>query len=247
MPPFARTLVAVLLAPLLVLILSAFTSRSAVNSAILTPTPHPSTLIFDAQPGPDVPTLHAMSAGLTDDAAIVAAAVAYFDANADRLRILWREDHPDRLKAIYAMVLVHLSTPYGVVPTFPSSLSAYLAEPYAHCGTYTWAQLAIARGLGLTMRTVEFVGEHAWLEVQIDGVWELFDATTNIWIDQGIEVLLHGEARHYRAFYTPLLDSTRPDARLHVAEGYDMQRLRMRMPTIGIGYFPPGEMRVGIQ
>jgi hypothetical protein len=50
--------------------------------------------------------------------------------------------------------------------------------------------------------------------------------------------------RTYRQFYTPLLDINRPDARYHIAEGYDMQRLRQRMPTIGIVYMPPGELKV---
>jgi hypothetical protein len=56
--------------------------------------------------------------------------------------------------------------------------------------------------------------------------------------------LLADEPREYRGFYTPLLDIARLEARLHLTAGYDMQRLRARMPGVGVFYDPPGELRV---
>jgi len=201
------------------------------------------TLIFERVPGPDVPTLHEFARTATSDAVILARAVEYYQLNRDQLQSLWRENHPTRLAAIYAMYLVHISHPYGEA-TFPASLVEYLESPRAHCGTYTHAQAQIGRALGLPVRVIEFVGEHAWVEVQIDDQWEIFDATTNVWLSRGVTDLLAGGAREYRTFYTPMLDIDRPDARLHLAEGYDMLRLRRRMPMIGIDYNPPGELKI---
>jgi hypothetical protein len=208
-----------------------------------TGTPAPSTLIFSNEPGPDTLTLQEIAPGATTDEGIVQAVVDYYEENGERLSILWREENPTRLAGLFSMYVVHISTIYGET-TFPTTMVEYLGQSRAHCGTYTWAQLQIADALGLTWRTVEFVAEHAWVEVLIDGQWEVFDATTNTWLSRGVDELMQAMPRTYRQFYTPLLDINRPDARYHIAEGYDMQRLRQRMPTIGIVYMPPGELKV---
>ncbi len=201
------------------------------------------TLVFDAQPGPDVPMLDEFALNAADDAEIVANVVAYYQANAERLALLWREDNPTRLAGIFAMYISHISRPYGSTP-LTVTLTDYISNDNAHCGTYIIPQQQIAIALGLTTRTIEFVGEHAWLEVYVDDHWELFDATTNTWINRAGLELLEGVVRQYRYFYTPMLDINRPDARLHLIEGYDMPRLRERMPLMGITYFPPGELAV---
>ena len=208
-----------------------------------TPSIAPYTLIFSAERGPDVETFQDIAANATTDPEILDNVVNYYSANSNQLGILWREDNPARLAGLFSMYLVHISTIYGAA-TYPSSLVEYLGEPRAQCGTYTYAEARIADALGLTWRTVEFVGEHAWLEVQVDGQWEVFDATTNTWLSRGVDELMQGIERQYRQFYTPMLDINRPDARLHMVEGYDMQRLRQRMPTIGIVYMPPGELKI---
>ncbi len=204
----------------------------------------PYDLIFSAEPGPDVETIQEIAAGATTDDEILQDVVQYYDANKERLSILWREDNPTRLAGIFSMYLLHISTIYGETP-FPTTMVEYLADERAHCGTYTWAQMHIAHALGLTYRTVEFVGEHAWLEVYVDDHWEAFDATTNTWLSHGVDELMQGAPREYRQFYTPMLDANRPDARWHMAEGYDMQRLRQRMPGVGITYMPPGQLKLG--
>ncbi|MEP7293136.1 MAG: hypothetical protein ABI835_15240 [Chloroflexota bacterium] len=210
-----------------------------------TTTPSPYTLIFSGEPGPDVSTLQEIVEGDTADSDILQDVVDYFNANKDRLAILWREDNPTRLAGIFSMYIVHISTIYGETP-FPANLNEYLNDVRAHCGTYTWAQSQVAGALGLTWRTVEFVGEHAWLEISVDDQWEAFDATTNTWLSVGVDQLMAGGSRQYRQFYTPMLDINRPDARLHMAEGYNMQRLRQRMPGVGITYMPPGQLNIAL-
>jgi hypothetical protein len=209
-----------------------------------TSTPPSYTLIFSAEPGPDVDTLQNIAMGATTDDEILDKVVDYYHQNRDRLRVLWREDNDTRLAALFSMYLVHISTAYGEA-VYPSSLIEYIGQARAQCGTYTYAESRIATVLGLTWRAVEFVGEHAWMEVLISGQWETFDATTNTWLSKGVDELMRGEPRTYRQFYTPMLDVNRPDARLHLAEGYNMPRLRLRMPTVGIVYMPPGELRIG--
>jgi hypothetical protein len=200
--------------------------------------------VFKSQQGPDMPTLQTIGLGAADDAEILNRVVVYFEDNRARLAALWDIDDPDRLVGIFSMYIAHISQPYGEVDAFPETLEQFMSQERGHCGTYTFAQSHIVTALGVEWRSVEFVGEHAWIEVRVNGEWELFDATTNVWINRGIEALMAGEAREFREFYTPMLDAARPDARLHIEEGYNMQRLRQRMPLLGIQYMPPGEMRI---
>lgn len=219
------------------------------DSQTASPTPPAHMLVFEAQPGPDIPTLQVIAGegytvGVFTDADVMSAVVAYYHANAERLAILWREDHPVRLAGIFAMYLSHISQVYGATP-FPTSVMEFMSQRRAHCGTYFLPQHHVADALGLTYRVVEFVDEHAFMEIYVDGHWELFDATTNVWISRPAVELQQGVVREYRMFYTPMLDIDRPDARLHLAEGSDMPRLRRRMPLMGIEYFPPGERKIG--
>lgn len=213
---------------------------SGVESQDVSTPPPDYALVFENQPGPDVPTLQELASGATDDAVILERVVTYYEENQERLALLWREDHPTRLAGIFSMYVSHISLPYGETP-FPATIGEFVQQERAHCGTYLVPQTQIALALGLTIRTIEFVGEHAWMEVYVDDHWELFDATTNTWINQTGVDLLNGVVREYRYFYTPLLDINHPEARLHLEEGYNMQLLRQRMPLMGITYFPPGE------
>jgi hypothetical protein len=199
-------------------------------------------LIFDAQPGPDTPTIGELALGAADDAGIMARIVAYYEENRERLAQLWREEHPTRLAGLFSMYIVHISHIYGET-RFPASMTEFVALERTHCGVSSMAQSQITEALGLNWRTIELTsGWHAWVEIEVDGVWEIFDSTVNVWIDQPAEALLQGVPRAYRNFYTPLLDRDRPDARLHMREGYNMQNLRLWMPGLGLFYNPPGEL-----
>jgi hypothetical protein len=226
---------------LLVVLFVSILGGGALNESHADPPDiQPYQVVFERQPGPDVPTLQALAFGAADDAEILDRVTAYYTENAERLSSLWREDHPTRLAGLFAMYISHISLPYGETP-FPMTIMEFNQMERAHCGTYLVPQSLITQALGLTFRTIEFVGEHAWLEIYVDDHWELFDATTNTWINRtGLE-LLNAAEREYRYFYTPMLDIDRPDARLHFDEGYNMQLLRRRMPLMGISYFPPGE------
>lgn len=202
-------------------------------------------LIFDAEPGPDVDTLQVITAGADTDEDAVARVVSYYQANQNRLQGLWREDNPQRLAAIFAMYVAHISQPYGETPNPPADLLEFTQQQRGHCGTYTVAQREINTALGLTWRELGDEGWHAWIEVQIDGNWEIFDSTVNVWIDQPVETLVLGGPRQYRMFYTPMTDINRPDARLHLQEGtygYNMPNLRERVIGYGIYWWPHGEV-----
>ena len=201
-------------------------------------------LLFERVPGPDVPTLQEITAGATTDAEAMAKIVAYYHDNHDRLKTLWREDDETRLAGIFTMYVVHISTIYGET-TYPSSFLEYLQQPRAHCGTYSTAQSHIADALGLTWQMYELTsGWHGWVEILVDGQWEIFDATTNQWISRSASELLQQVPREYRSFYTPLLDANRPDARLHLREGYNMEQFRIDFPGLGLFYNPPGDIFV---
>ncbi len=198
-------------------------------------------LLFERVPGPDVPTLQELTAGAASDADAYARIVAYFADNQERLGLLWREDNETRLAGIFSMYVVHISTVYGET-TYPDSFLEYLKQPRAHCGTYSIAQAHIAQALGLTWRMWELTsGWHGWVEILVDGQWEMFDATTNQWISRAGVDLLQQVPREYRAFYTPLLDADRPDARWHLEEGFNMPAFRVQLPGLGLFYNPPGE------
>jgi transglutaminase-like putative cysteine protease len=226
----------------LILLVQPTYTQESTPALMSTPAPH--MVIFEDVPGPDTPTLGELAGDAADDAAILARVVEYYDLNHERLADLWRQDNPTRLAAVFSMYITHISLPYGET-AFPGSLTEFISQERAHCGTYTYAQIHIALALGLTIRVIEFAGEHAWLEVWIDDGWEIFDATTNTRLSGGVEDMLAGLPREYQHYYTPLLDVDHPEARLHFAEGYDMQRLRNRMPALGVTYFPPGEMIIG--
>lgn len=198
-------------------------------------------LLFQRVPGLDVPTLQTMTEGATSDAEALGMVVSYYNDNRERLRTLWREDNDTRLAGIFSMYVVHISHIYGET-TYPSSFLEYLTQPRAHCGTYSVAQSHIDEALGLPWRMFELTsGWHGWVEILVDGQWEMFDATTNQWISRSGLELLQGVPREYRSFYTPLLDIERQDARLHLAEGYNMEAFRVNLPGLGLFYNPPGE------
>lgn len=199
--------------------------------------------VFSGRRGPDTLTLQEIADGAKSDDEILLKVTDYYAANHERLGLLWGEENPTRLAALFTMYVTHISTVYGEA-AMPTTLDEYLHQPRSHCGSYTWAQMQLARALGLKIQVVEFSGEHAWLEVMVDEQWELFDATTNEWIDKGVTELMQGVPRQFRTFYSPVFDINRPDARLHLSEGYDVPKLRTRMTTLGVAYMPYGVLSI---
>lgn len=154
-----------------------------------------------AAPPLDVPPLTAITGGATEDAAITTAVVAYYEANTAHLRREFREADDARLGALYAMYLVNHAQPYATTSQI-TTLREFVTADAAHCGTYATAMQLLARALGLRSR-ITVTGEyHAWLEVEVNGRWELFDPTTSVWVDQPMAALVRGGPRRYRAFHT---------------------------------------------
>jgi hypothetical protein len=132
------------------------------------------------------------------------------------------ETDPTRAAALSIMYTLHNLRPYS---------------DEWHCGDMAEDAFEQAQAMGFTARMGTISGgTHAFLEVRINGQWELFDPTTNIWIDHSAEELMAGIPRIYRAFYTPVLDITRPDFRN--AFTHSLLELRLLMPRLGLTWQP---------
>ena len=167
--------------------------------------------------------------------------VSYYQSHADELAGLFGD--AERAPAFFAMYIVHLAKPYGTAPTV-LTLPEFMKLTFAQCGDYAPVQEEISRALGLTARYIGFTNSfHGWVEVQINGQWEIFDSTTNVWINQPMEALLRGVPRSYRMFYAPALDMSAPDIyRDHLRKWYNAPALRARLPYFGLEWgliYPP--------
>lgn len=171
---------------------------------------------------------------------------AWFDAHHDELTIVWQDTNSERLLGWLIQNLVHNAVPYGESAIAPD-LRGFTRFSAAHCGTYSHAQLTLAHALNLPARLLEFDdGAHGWIEMEIGGRWEVFDATANVWFDRSMAEMLEGKARIYRAFYTPLSDANRPEARAHIHTSggyYNAALFRARLICIGLCYHPTGAIR----
>jgi len=188
----------------------------------------------------DVPGLRELVDG--DDAQGVA---AYFEANKARLALMFNEQDEARLRGLAGMYLVHVSQPYGSMPSGweQYTLSQLLQADTVHCGGYALMQGMIYTALGLRWNNVIVDGGwHGLIEAQIGEGWETFDATTNVWASISVGGLIGGLPREYRQFYTPVLD---PDAdevyRRHYVDsgGYNsVADIRVGLPQWGISVRP---------
>ncbi|GEM_PF-2645878 len=198
-----------------------------------------SAIPYESTSDPGIPTLQMLTAGATTDAEAVERVIAYYDANTEFISRALGETHPDRLKALYAMHVVHISHIYGP-RSAPLSLLWYIAHENSHCGMYSRFQAQILDGMGMTWRIFAHdIAGHVWVEVNIDGHWEVFDSTVNVWINTDGYSLIAGLPRESRSLYTPMNDINRPDARSHLDLGYNMPRLRLWMPELGLSFNPP--------
>jgi hypothetical protein len=201
-------------------------------------------LAYSAEPGPDVLRLADLIEGAHDDREALARVAAYYDANHERLARLWRIPDETRLRALFAMYLIHVSVPYGET-AMQRSLLEFAASKRAHCGTYSAAQADIASALGLEWRLLEFSdGWHGWLEVRVSDQWEVFDSTVNIWIDQPMEALMQSRPRRYRLFWTPVESQQFSEWRDHLANGYNVPQLRSWLPCLGTCFQPTGQIKL---
>ena len=199
--------------------------------------------LFSAEPPLDIPTLQAIVGDAATDDQALQAIVAYYDAHADQLAGQFRESNPTRLKALFVMYATHISNRYSVISTAFPNLIAYLEQPSSQCGIYAHFQAEILSAFGMTWRIIDVAGgTHAFIEVQVEGRWEIFDATTNDWVDSSAFEMERGAERHSRSFYTPLLDPqvTYSDEEIRRVG----QELRVMLPGLGLFYFPKAPLFV---
>jgi hypothetical protein len=225
-------------------ILTAF-ALGLLTMKALQPAPQFAKVVFDGQVMSgerplEVPGLRELVDG--DDARGVA---AYFETNRERLALMFNETNEARLRGLFGMYLVHVSQPYGSMPSGweQYTLSQFLQADEAHCGGYALMQGMIYTALGLRWNNVIVDGSwHGLIEAEIDGAWETFDATTNVWASISVGGLIGGLPREYRQFYTPVWDMHADDIyRQHYVEsdGYNsVPDIRAGLPQWGISVHP---------
>lgn len=195
--------------------------------------------VYSAEPPLPVPTLQTLTANAADDDAALAAIVDYFEHSEDELAVAFKETNPTRLRALYAMYISHVSHIYAPPEPYSTFLE-YVNQPYSHCGSYSENEARITRALGLETRIIEISGgTHAFVEVNVDGQWEVFDSTVNVWINRAGFELERGAERQYRTFYTPLLDESAEH------NSYTLSAVELRTWMMGLGiYWTPLAMLV---
>ena len=203
--------------------------------------------VLSGEPPLNVPNLQTITAGAqTDDQAFQAVA-DYYNEHVAQLAAEFKETHPDRLKALFAMYTTHISSIYGAPLDNPTTFLDYLKQPYSNCGPYSYYQSVILDHLGVTWRIIEISGgTHDFVEASIDGRWEVFDATVNDWIDTSAFEMERGAERHVRKFYSPMLEM-QPSADESYELIYGAQQLRSQMPGLGVFFFPKAYLYVAAE
>lgn len=166
--------------------------------------------------------------------------VAYFDENEPALADFFETTYRDETAATFIMYVVHMTTPYGVIEGWPASLSYFANEQqFSHCGVYLAFQMSIARAFNLHWRWVQWEnGGHVWMEVMLDGQWEIFDATSNLRIDHSIFELISGASRVSTQYVQTSELPGCPACRMHYEQGKSLAVLSWEMSTVGIEFQP---------
>lgn len=187
-----------------------------------------------------LPALTEIVGDAASDEIALARLVDYYERHRDEIAAAFDEADETRARALFGMYAVHLAAPYNVVERVPTTLVEFIHTPTAHCGTQPLAQATLYTGLGLQWRIVSVDGGwHGYAEVVVDGRYESFDATTNVWVSRSAGELIAGMRRQYRMFYTPILDAHADGVwRVHMQDGWDVLGLRRDLPQWGISVFP---------
>lgn len=167
-----------------------------------------------------IPPLRYFALDAPDDETLASRVAAYCRDDDGRLAVWFQESHPARLTALCGMYVVATHAPYHEQPVWPAGIAAAAAAHAQHCGTVVIPQGAIYTAAGLRWRQQTAPG-HTWIEVQIDGVWETFDATVNVW---------YRDARARRSFWLPDYPGW-DDHRRYCQDGwcYDLALLRQQV------------------
>lgn len=198
--------------------------------------------LMSGEPPLPIPPLLEIIGDAATDAAAQTAIRDYYNRQSLRLAAVFHSDNEQRTRALFGMYIVHLAVPYNEVARNweGETLLDFLHGETAHCGAYAQAQQAVYDALGLRWRNIVVDGGwHGLIEAQIGANFEVFDATSNVWVSEPIERLLDGIAREYRAFYTPITDASVSDVyRAHLEAGYSVPELRAGLPYWGLYVHP---------
>lgn len=196
--------------------------------------------VFVDSPPLPLPPLSEIVGDAETDADALTAIVNYYERQSHRLAFLFAEDSDERARALFGMYIIHMAAPYNATPITPVTFLDFVHTPTAHCGIYAQAQAQLYTALGLRWHNVIVDnGWHGLIEAEIDGAWEVFDSTSNVWVSVGVEQLLSGAVREYRAFYAPVEDRAAPDVyRDHLQAGFSVPELRGGLPLWGLSVFP---------
>lgn len=200
-------------------------------------------VIYSGEPPLPLPSLRLLTQGSATDTEALNQVSAYIAANTETLQRVLNERDPVRAGALYALYAAHTGHVYGVHEP-NAGFRAWVADPVAECGSYAEYLGQMLTALGIENRKIAISGgTHQWNEARINGRWELFDATVNLWSDTSAFEMERGAVRRVRVFYTPMLDADRVgDYQPGMRES--AQELRAVMRRLGAGWWPKAYLLV---
>jgi len=105
----------------------------------------------------------------------------------------------------------------------------------SNCQTNTMLLQMLMEKAGYESRTIAINNlSHGFNEVKIDGRWQIFDATTNLWINEGFESLMAGKTGKAKEFFLKEADYDN----VNYAEDTDLSILRNDMVGLGQNFKP---------
>ena len=151
-----------------------------------------------------------------------------------------------KLKALFYMNFVHMSAYYGQRDLQDLSLKELLwGGDFFQCGNYSVLLGMLLEKAGYEFRTLAIYPGHSIIEIKLDDRWQVFDPTTNLWIDQSIEDQIAGKAKNIKEFFLQAEDQNNSKAREHMAD------LKIKVNVIDLKnnfmkkIVPEGPVRVG--
>ena len=194
--------------------------------------------LFNADPPLPIPALKTMTAGAETNAAALASIVAYYQAHETDIGSLFREQIQLGCAACSRCTWFTPALCTAWCPHCPANFIDYIQMPTSACGTYSYAEGKILTALGVQWRSIDISGgTHTFVEANIDGHWEYFDATINVWVNRSALEMQTGVERTARKFYTPLLDPAYA-GQIDATDLRVAQELRVMMPGLKIYSFP---------
>lgn len=194
-------------------------------------------LLFSGDHPLPLASFAALTAGAVTEDEALARITAYVNTNVDTLTRVFAEPNVMRAKALYVLYATHTSHLYGAHPV-DADFAAWLRDPVAECASYSVNQALVLDALGIRQRIIAISGgTHQWIETQIDGGWEVNDATVNVWVSVSAFDMERGAPRTARRFWSPM-DTVDAAPRYQTGMLRAVQDLRNALPLLGVGWHP---------